>query len=140
MIDYTKLKLAIRNLELQFANLQAKRGQEGVSDLDLEAVRESVIKRFDLALEMSWKLLFKYLNEELGIAEVPAGPKPLLRIADQNDLLAGRIEQWIQYVNVRNASAHDYSGEKAEQTLQVIPEYLQDAVSLYEKMSKHAWQ
>jgi nucleotidyltransferase substrate binding protein (TIGR01987 family) len=140
MIDYTYLKVVIRNLELQFANLQEKRGQDGVSDLDLEAIQESVIKRFDLALEMSWRLLQKHLTEDFGIADVPAGPKPLLRLADQNDLLNARIEQWIQYVNVRNASAHDYSGEKAEQTLLVIPEYLQDAIFLYEKMSKHAWQ
>ncbi len=139
MIDYSKLRAALGNLERQWENLESSGKREGLSLLDLEAVQESVIKRFDLALEMSWKLLLKYLAEEVGLAEVPNGPKPILRIADQNNLLKGRIAAWILYVNARNASSHDYSGEKAAETLQVIPDFLVDATGLYETMSGEKW-
>ena len=139
LIDYSKLKSALKNLEVQTANLQGAPGRDGITKLDIEAIQESVIKRFDLAIEMTWKLLMKYLAEEIGIADVPAGPKPVLRLADQNNLLNARIEQWIEYVNARNASSHDYSGEKAEQTLKVIPDFITDAVQLYQTMSKQTW-
>ncbi|CAN1533683.1 HI0074, nucleotidyltransferase substrate binding protein, HI0074 family [Fimbriimonadaceae bacterium] len=139
MIDYSKLRAALGNLERQWENLESSGKREGLSLLDLEAVQESVIKRFDLALEMSWKLLLKYLAEEVGLAEVPNGPKPILRIADQNNLLNGRIAAWILYVNARNASSHDYSGEKAAETLRVIPDFLVDATGLYEMMSGEKW-
>jgi hypothetical protein len=84
---------------------------------------------------MSWKLLLKYLEQEVGLVDVPSGPKPIFRLADQNNLLNARIDAWILYVNARNASSHDYSGEKAAETLRVIPDFLEDAVRLYQMMS-----
>ena len=71
LIDYSKLKSALKNLEVQTANLQGAPGRDGITKLDIEAIQESVIKRFDLAIEMTWKLLMKYLAEEIGIADVP---------------------------------------------------------------------
>jgi len=135
MIDYSKLRAALGNLERQWENLKGSRDREQISALDLEALQESVIKRFDLALEMSWKLLLKYLEQEVGLVDVPSGPKPIFRLADQNNLLNARIDAWILYVNARNASSHDYSGEKAAETLRVIPDFLEDAVRLYQMIS-----
>ena len=139
MIDYSKLRAALVNLERQWENLEGSRDRDEISELDLEALQESVIKRFDLALEMSWKLLVKYLVEEVGLADVPNGPKPILRLADGNNLLNGRIEAWLSYVQARNASSHDYSGAKAGQTLAVVSDFLGDAIWLYEKMSREKW-
>ena len=140
MIDYSKLKSALVNLDRQWANLQQIKDSEAISELDVEAMQESVIKRFDIAMEMTWKHLMKYLTEEVGINETPNGQKPILRLADQNGLLDTRIGEWIEYVNARNASSHDCSGEKAEQTLAVIPGFIADAKGLYERMSKEPWE
>jgi nucleotidyltransferase substrate binding protein (TIGR01987 family) len=139
VIDYSKLRLGLINLQRQYENLDLASHRATITDLDNEALRESVIKRFDVALEMTWKLLMKYLAEDVGLADLPNGPKPVFRLADQNNLLNGKIEAWLEYVNARNASSHDYSGEKAEETLKVIPNYIEDAISLYEKMSSETW-
>lgn len=136
MIDYPQLQSLLRNLELQWENLQNVKARSSVLELDVEAIKESVIKRFDLAVEMSWKLLLKFLTEEVGVQDLPNGPKPILRLADQNNLLNGRIDEWIEYINARNASSHDYSGEKAEGTLKVIPSFIEDANALYQAMSQ----
>lgn len=139
MIDYTNLRLALKHLELQLQNLQGADARPELTALDRDALRESVIQRFEIAYELSWKFLKRYLTDQLGQAETPNSPKPVFRLADQNDLLGGRIEEWLAYANARVATAHDYSGEKAAETLAIIPGFMGDAVRLYEKMTGTAW-
>lgn len=139
MIDYSKLRMALGHLDAQWLNHEASASRSSISSLDREAIQESVIKRLDLAIEMTWKHLMRYLGEEVGLADLPAGPKPILRAADQASVLPGSIDDWIEYVNARNASSHDYSGEKAQATLKVIPGFLRDAKALYEAMAKERW-
>ena len=140
MIEYSKLKLSLKTLELQWENLEELRNTGTATPLIMDGIRESVIKWFDLALEMSWKMLAKYLGEEVGVPDLPTGPKPILRIADQNGLLDGRVAEWLEYVNARNASTHDYSAKKAEETLKVVPGFIADAIKLYTLMSGEAWE
>lgn len=139
MVDYSKLHQAIFHLKRQYENLVESSLRPGLTELDQEALRDSVIKRFDIAIEMSWKLLRKHLIEEVGLDELPNGPKPLLRIADQNGLLGDGVERWIGYVNARNASTHDYSLEKAEETLRAVAEFIPDAIAMYERISGERW-
>ncbi len=140
MIDYTTLRLALQHLEAQLANYEGAASRPELTDLDRQGLMESVIQRFETAYELSWKFVKRYLTEELGQAETPNSPKPTFRLADQNDLLNGRIAPWLSYADARVATAHDYSGAKAEATLATIPGFLEDATGLYQTMSKTPWK
>jgi len=140
MIDYRNLRLALTHLEAQLANVQRSDARPELTELDRQGLIESVIQRFETAYELSWKFVKRYLSEELGQAETPNSPKPVFRLADQNDLLSGRIAEWLAYADARVATAHDYSGEKAEATLAIIPSFLEDAVMLYQTMTKTKWE
>ena len=100
MIDYGKFRLSLKRLEEQYEN---HRNQDpALSDLMREAVAESVIQRFETCYDCLWKILKRYLFEGLGLAEIPNSPKPIIRLAYENDLFASSLEQWLAYAR----SAH----------------------------------
>ena len=138
MIDYDKFRLALKRLEEQHENYRQL--DASLPDLIREAVAESVIQRFEICYDCLWKVLKRYLVEELGLAEVPNSPKPIFRLAYENSLFAGPVEQWFGYLKARVNTSHDYSGEKAQSCLRIMPDFISDATGIYETMSGSRWE
>ena len=137
MIDYSRFRLSLKRLEQQYMNY--RRGNAALSDLDREGIAESVIQRFETCYDCLWKVLKKYLTEELGISETPNSPKPSFRMAYENDLFASPLEQWFQYADARIDTAHDYDGEKAKACLALMPDFIDDAIGLYQTIGDETW-
>ena len=135
MIDYDKFQKSLRHLELQFENYQHL-DERDLTTLDREAIAESVIQRFEICYDTLWKHLKRYLVEEQGIPEVPNSPKPVFRLARENQLLANSIENWFRYADARVSTAHDYSGEKARDCLKLMADFIDDANGLYQTLTK----
>ncbi|NDV24531.1 HI0074 family nucleotidyltransferase substrate-binding subunit [Desulfovibrio sp. JC022] len=136
-MDYTQFKKAI----LRFEEMLRKYN-EGSADLDeitKDAVQDSLVKRFEYTLELAWKSCKRHLFEE-GYVEVKTmGPKPMMRFAFTADLIAN-VDNWIGYINARNDTSHDYSGDKADAILDIVDDFYDDVVDLYEKISKETWE
>lgn len=102
-----KLNLALESLEdmIEFSN---------TADIKLEkldeAVRDSIIKKFEYTFELSWKTIKSYLEEE-GFEEV-ASPKRALKQAFEIGLINDE-ETWSNMLEARNSTAHTYDEEKA---------------------------
>lgn len=137
MIDYGNLQKALKHLEVQYANYKTL--DPAQPPLIQEAVAESVIQRFETCYDALWKVLKRYLIEELGLPEVPNSPKPILRLANENGLLASAAEPWMAYANARIGTAYDYSGDKAQAALALMDAFLSDATALYQTMSGQPW-
>lgn len=135
MIDYEKFQKSLRQLELQYENFENSGERENLSKLDREALSESVIQRFETCYDTLWKHLKRYLIEELGLPEIPNSPKPIFRLADQNQLLAAPVDRWLAYADARIATTHDYSGEKARECLNLVGDFINDATALYQMLS-----
>lgn len=139
MIDYDKFKKSLKHLELQFENYSKSGVRENLSELDFEALAESVIHRFETCYDSLWKVLKRYLMEELGLPEVPNSPKPVLRLAFENKLFSD-VEPWLRYAEARVNTSHDYSGDKAAECLKVVGGFINDAGELYQKMTGERWE
>ncbi len=137
MIDYGKFESALKHLQAQFENYQTL--DPSLPDLIQEAVSESVIQRFETCWDCLWKVLKRYLEEEIGLPEVPNGPRPVLRLANENRLLPTPIEKWMTYARLRVDTAHDYSGKKARQALEHMQAFIQDAIALDQKLTGKKW-
>ena len=137
MIEYDKFQMSLKRLEEQHANQQESAAS--LPKLIQEAIAESVIQRFETCYDCLWKVLKRYLIEELGIADAPNSPKPIFRLAHQNDLFAASPEQWLRYADARVDTAHDYDGEKAQACLELMPDFIDDAIGLYQTMSGETW-
>ena len=137
MIDYTKFRTSLKGLEEQYKNYRTP--DTSLPDLIQEAIAESVIQRFETCYDCLWKVLKRYLVEELGLADVPNSPKPVFRLAYENELFAASLEQWLKYAESRLDTAHDYSGEKAQACLELMGDFIDDAIGLYQTMSGETW-
>ncbi len=138
MIDYSKFRLSLKRLEEQYEN--SRNPDPSLPTITREAIDESVIQRFETSFDSLWKVLRLYLEEELGVPNAPASPKPVFRIAHENNLLDGPVEHWLEYADRRNDTSHDYSIEKAEACLASVPEFIDDAIGLYQTITGETWE
>ena len=138
MIEYNNFQKSLKNLEAQFENYKTL--DDNLPKIIQEAVAESVIQRFEICWDCLWKLLKRHLKEEIGLPEVPNGPNPVLRLANENQLLPDSVEQWLRYGKVRVATAHDYSGKNANDALNIMGRFIGDAIRLYQALSGKHWQ
>ena len=138
MIEYDIFQKALKQLELQYENYKVI-GTE-LPELMQEAVAESVIKRFETCYDFMWKVLKRYLVEGLCIPEVPNSPKPIIRMANENNLFVSSLEQWLSYADARIHTSQDYNGEKSEDALLLMSDFIADAIGLYQTMSGNTWE
>ena len=131
---------ALKHLELQFANYTNSGNRDNLTELDREALAESVIQRFETCYDCVWKHLKRYLVEELGLPEVPNSPKPVFRLGSENNLFASTLEQWLRYADARIDTSHDYSGDKAEECLELMGDFIDDAIGLYQTLTGETWE
>ena len=138
MIDYSKFRSSLKRLEEQHENHLQQ--DSSVPVLMREGIAESVIQRFETCYDCLWKVLKRYLNEVLGIAEPPNSPKPIIRRAYENNLFVSPLEQWLQCAQARIDTSHDYDGEKAQACLELMADFIDDAIGLYQTMTETAWE
>lgn len=137
MLDYDTLRKSLKNLEER--NQYRKNLPHDSSQEIVESVAESTIQRFEICYDCLWKILKRHLKTKIGIGKVPVGPKPLIRMAFENDLIP-HVDQWIKYIHARNHTAHDYDATKAEDCLQLVDQFIKDAIDLYQTMTGEMWK
>ena len=67
-----------------------------------------MIQRFETCYDCLWKVLKRYLSEGLGLPDIPNSPRPIFRLAHENDLFDSPLERWLQYAEARIDTSHDY--------------------------------
>jgi len=123
-IDYSKLKLAFQHLKAQWENYATCDSRPELSPLDRDAIRESVIQRFEVTYDVLWKAIKRYMMFTLGLPDIPNSPKPILRLAYENGMLSKDIAFWLTIADARVATSHDYSSIKADTCIELIPAFL----------------
>ena len=108
-------------------------------DIKFDLYRNAAIKSFELSLETAGKLLRKALKLYGG------SPKSVdrlvfndvLRHASKHGLLTvDATERWLSYRQNRNNTAHDYGEGFANETLKMLPDFVNDVRSLAMKMQE----
>ena len=138
MIDYRKFQMSLKRLEEQYE--QYRHLDPALAVHLREAMDESIIQRFEVCFDSAWKALKRHLAEALGVPSVPNSPKPVFRLAYENDLLAAPLEDWLDYADHRVDTSHDYSFEKAQACLEIVPDFIDDAIGLYQTVTGDPWE
>ncbi len=105
--------------------------QEAAPDsIEYEVFRNAVVKGFELTLETAGKLLRRALKAYAGaprkVDEMVY--KDVLRHAAKHGLIgADEVTRWFAYRDNRNSTAHDYGIGFAQQTLALLPGFIDDA-------------
>lgn len=96
-----------------------------------EEVRDACIQRFEYCFELSWKMLKRQIEIELGnTVEVDSYSKrTLFRVAAERGLISSP-EPWFAYLVQRNKTSHAYDARVAAEVAAVLEEFLLDARSV----------
>ncbi len=127
-------QLSLEALELATAAL-AQGLVEHSQYPQLLTVRDGVIQRFEITMDVSRQLVIRVLREIFGMEEAVAR-KDTFREAAKLGLIAD-AEGWIGHVNARNRTSHTYDSEIAAQVFAHIPSFLPDARDLLQRLKKH---
>lgn len=94
------------------------------------AIRAGVLKHFEITYELCWKLIARWLNENISPSAADGIPKrQLFRLAAENRFIQD-VEKWMQYHEGRNVTSHVYDFEQAELIYQITGDFVHDARAL----------
>ena len=115
-------------------------GKESHGSVFYEVYRSACIKEFEIILEQSGKLLRKVLKPWFHSSKEvdKLNFKDVFRHAVLRSLISDETcERWLVYRDNRNNTAHDYGVNFAEETLVLLPQFIQDATELAEIIKKN---
>ena len=103
----------------------ARMGQ--LSDIERIGIRAGVVKHFEITYELSWKLMVRWLNTNIG-AGIAAGiaRRQLFRLAAEHQLISD-VDRWMRQHETRNTTSQMYDREKAEQVYDAVRGFTHDA-------------
>lgn len=128
-------ELSFEALELSIAALE-----QGLKEHEqypqLLTVRDGVIQRFEIAMDVSRQLMIRVLKEVFSL-DAASAQKDTIREAAKFGLIAD-AEAWMGHLAARNRTSHTYDSEIAEQVFSHIPSFLPDARDLLQRLRTHA--
>jgi nucleotidyltransferase substrate binding protein (TIGR01987 family) len=115
--EQSKVERSVADLKKMLAFYDTSHGDE-------PAAYFAVVKAFEVSIEYAWKEL-KLRLEEKGITDLYA-PKDVIRKAAQTGFIED-AQRWLDYVDARNASVHDYYGMTQAEYVALARLFLKDA-------------
>jgi len=132
-LDITHLKNAIVALQscINDYNEYATKGNSL-----RESLRSGVIQNFEIAYELSWKFMKRWLAFNVGNSVVDGIPRfELFKLSAENDLISNP-EIWFDFHDARNKTSHEYGEEVAEEVLEYALKFLPYAKEFLDTLEK----
>ena len=131
MLELTSLQKAIDSLG------DSLHWYEKTDNIPEDILRDSVIQRFEYTYELSWKMMKRWLEINLGSTYVDGiSRKELFRYANEHHLITDPAK-WFSYHEARNQTSHIYNESMAKDVFKVIGSFLNDAELLYKQLIRH---
>lgn len=123
-IDITNLKSALQTLQASMKTLEENKSCDFVDMLE-----DSCIKRFEYTLEIARKTMKRVLKKLYGKSEEELTVNNTFRLM-QGYKLIPQWENWKEYYEKRNNTAHEYNLEKSRALIEIIPRFITDTNTL----------
>lgn len=96
----------------------------------IESLKDGVIQRFEFSVELSWKTLKNYLENE-GVINITT-PKQSIREAFAKEILKAP-EIWIEILNDRNLTSRIYDSSISDKIYEnIVKKYFEEIKRNYE--------
>nr|VFK60502.1 MAG: nucleotidyltransferase substrate binding protein, HI0074 family [Candidatus Kentron sp. TUN]VFK62186.1 MAG: nucleotidyltransferase substrate binding protein, HI0074 family [Candidatus Kentron sp. TUN]VFK69824.1 MAG: nucleotidyltransferase substrate binding protein, HI0074 family [Candidatus Kentron sp. TUN] len=129
-------RLSVEALELAVTALEE--GLREYADYPVSTMRDGVIQRFEIAMDLAWKLLQRTLKDILAINPGLIRTKEdMFRVAAEYELITN-TERWLAHYEARNQTSHIYDGNLAAQVFEHIPTFLPDVRELLTRLKDAA--
>ena len=134
-LDLTSLENALASLA---DSLQIHKDYAHHANAKLVAtLRAGVIQNFEVAYELAWKMLQRWLQQEhfSELENHALSRRDLYRLGAKYGLIRDPLE-WFSYGEARNISSHSYNDRQAELVFQSADPFLAEARILLEHLKQ----
>lgn len=129
-IDISNLKSALEILEIGINTLE----ENSACDF-ADMLEDSCIKRFEYTLEIARKLMKKVLKKTYGLPEEELTVNNTFRLMQGYSFIQN-WENWKNYNEKRNNTAHEYDLNKSRKLIEIIPQFIKDTEFLINKFEE----
>lgn len=134
-IETTYLVRCISTLEKSYSLLQKANPEE----IDYDMYRSASIKEFEIILEQCGKLLRKclkpYYHSSQAVDKLYF--KEVFKQCVLHCIITPELcERFLDYRDNRNSTAHDYGVYFAEETLVLLPQFINDAILIVDSINQ----
>jgi nucleotidyltransferase substrate binding protein (TIGR01987 family) len=135
-LDLSSLRKVISQLDQAMAYTDSAQAQ---ANPQLRRVLQTAaIKAFEVAYELSWKMLKRHLEGTAAAAQSidELAFPDLIRAGSEQGLLRSGWDVWKDFRKARNMTSHIYDEDKAAQVFALIPDFREEAVALLERLAQ----
>jgi len=130
-IDITPLKSAVDALEASVCDYD-EFSSKGVTLKN--TLRSGVIQNFEVAYELSWKFMKRWLSFNVNPELIDGLPRhELFKQAVENKLIS-ESEEWFVFHKARNRTVHEYSETTADEVFKFARDFIPYAKEFIEKL------
>jgi len=128
--DFSALEKALTKLEEVIIRFEQNKNDD--------AIRDSVIQRFEFTYSVTLKIIRKYFIDRAFIIENvnQMSFNDMIRTANQLKLLKSNLETWTKFREMRNLTSHTYDENIAQQVVSIIPDFYNEVTYLIEQLKK----
>jgi nucleotidyltransferase substrate binding protein (TIGR01987 family) len=135
LIDTSYVRKCIATLDTAYRMISEK--DENAPHYDL--YRSAVVKEYEIILEQCGKLLRKalkpFFHSSMEVDRLYF--KDVFRHAVLRGIITDEAcERWLIYRDNRNDTAHDYGAQFANETLQLVPQFIEDSKALADAVDR----
>jgi nucleotidyltransferase substrate binding protein (TIGR01987 family) len=95
-----------------------------------KTVRSGIIQNFEVAYELSWKMMKRWIETNISAASVDGVTRrELFRQAAENRLIDD-VDLWMSFHAARNETSHTYDNDTAEEVSDSAEQFVAAAQSL----------
>ena len=129
------MKLELTSLENATASLERSIHAAAKFEATLppelrETVRSGIIQNFEVAYELSWKMMKRWLETNISAESVDGVTRrELFRLAAESRLLED-VDLWMSFHAARNVTSHTYDNATAEEVSERAEQFVPAAQSL----------
>ncbi len=128
------LAVAVSALERAVAVANDADTMSNLSDAARETIRAGVIQHFEVAYELCWKFIKRWMANNVGRTAVDGVTRrQLFRLAAEHRLIDD-VEQWMRYHDARNRTSHTYARATADDVYAVACRFPNDANELLARL------
>ena len=106
------------------------------TEVERAGLRAGVVKNFEIAYELAWKLMQRWLQDAgVQLDQLTPTRQGLFRLAAQYGLVAD-TERWMEHHRHRNTTAHQYDAAKADIVAAAVQRFIEDARHLIARLEQ----
>ncbi len=100
-----------------------------------EYIEDACVKRFEFSLEISWKIMKRFLKLRYAKTDQELTMNNIFRFMENYDFIPS-WKSWQNYYSKRNNTAHEYNQIKARELLSCTKDLIKDMEYLYSNLKK----